>query len=364
MLSDTASPLARALAQITIADLWTRLRLPGKPGANCRSPFREDKHPSFAIYADGRRYHDHGTGEDGDAADFLAAACKASRAEGCRLLIAMAGTSGKTPGSATVIPQSVATAPAEKPNPLQDEAKAAERAGWPTFEPPTSREIAAIARLRDLSSEGVEAAATRGLLFCATWKCRRAWIVTDTARFNAQARRLDGEIWEEINDKVWSLRGSVAGWPVGLREAAARPAVALCEGGADMLAAFHLAWCADVLGNLGLCAIFGAANHITEDALPYFADKQVRIFAHDDPKGYEGAARWVKQLRAAGVTVDGFRFCGFRQANGDKVKDLNDFVRLDYDQWESERALVDSAFDFVPATPFQLHPKTNRPESR
>ena len=128
-----------------------------------------------------------------------------------------------------------------------------------------------------------------------------------------------------------------------------RPAVALCEGGADMLAAFHLAWCADVLGNLGLCAIFGAANHITEDALPYFADKQVRIFAHDDPKGYEGAARWVKQLRAAGVTVDGFRFCGFRQANGDKVKDLNDFVRLDYDQWESERAVVENIFDFVPA---------------
>jgi hypothetical protein len=30
---------------------------------------------------------------------------------------------------------------------------------------------------------------------------------------------------------------------------------------------------------------------------------------------------------------------------------LNDFVRVDYDEWESERSLVESAFDFVPAAP-------------
>jgi hypothetical protein len=43
---------------------------------------------------------------------------------------------------------------------------------------------------------------------------------------------------------------------------------------------------------------------------------------------------------------------GFRQADDRPVKDLNDFVRLDYDQWEAERELVESAFAFVPGNPF------------
>ena len=147
-----------------------------------------------------------------------------------------------------------------------------------------------------------------------------------------------------------------------LREAARFPNVALVEGSADLVAACHLALCAtstattlalakgaDVLGNLGVVAIFGAANHIIDGALPYFAGKRVRIFIDDDRAGIIGAKHWTRQLRAAGATVDGFGFRGFRQADGRPVKDLNDFVRLDYDQWENERAVVDSAFAFVPA---------------
>jgi hypothetical protein len=92
--------------------------------------------------------------------------------------------------------------PAEKPSSLHDKAKAAARAGWPAFAQPTAREIAAIARLRDLSPEGVALAAQRGLLFCATWARRRAWVVSDATRFNAQARGLDGAIWEEKDTKA------------------------------------------------------------------------------------------------------------------------------------------------------------------
>ena len=140
-----------------------------------------------------------------------------------------------------------------------------------------------------------------------------------------------------------------------MRAAAAYPAIGLVEGGPDLLAAFDLAWCADVLDNLGIVAIFGAGNHIIDAALPHFAGKRVRIFAHDDKKGYAAAARWAEQLRAAGAiaAADGYRFRGFRQSAGAPVKDLNDFVRLDYDQWESERAAVESIFDFVPAIPKQ-----------
>ena len=210
--------------------------------------------------------------------------------------------------------------------------------------------------------EGVAIAAERGLLFCALWHGHRAWVVTDSARVNAQVRRMDGGPWEEKDSKAWTLPGSVGGWPVGLREAQAFPAIALVEGGPDLLAAFHLAWCetstpetlalgkgVDVLGNLGVIAIFGAKTRIIDAALPLFASKRVRIFAHDDTSGYSAAATWTATLKAAGAAVDSFGFTGFRQSDGVPVDDLNDFVRIDSDQWETERSLIESAFDFVPA---------------
>ena len=83
--------------------------------------------------------------------------------------------------------------------------------------------------------------------------------------------------------------------------------------------------------------------------MPLFASKRVRIFAHDDTSGYSAAATWAATLKAAGAAVDSFGFTGFLQSNGCPVDDLNDFVRIDPDQWETERSLIESAFDFVPA---------------
>jgi hypothetical protein len=351
------SPLASALERFSIPELWRLLGLSGRPGASCRSPFREDKVPSFAIYAGGRRWCDHGTGEGGDAVDFIAQACDLSKSEAARKLIELAGTRGCGRPRANHRPQS---RPASAKS--VEEEKARQRRSWPVFETPSRTEIAAIAALRDLSPEGVAIAAERRLLFCATWHGYRAWIVSDGSRLNAQARRMDGGIWEEKDSKAWTLPGSVGGWPVGLREARAFPAIALVEGGPDLLAAFHLAWCEtatpetlalgkgiDLSGSFGVVAVFGATIRMIDAALPLFAGKRVRIFAHDDSAGYGGAATWAVHLKAAGAAVDSFGFTGFLQGNGSPVNDLNDFVHIDVDQWETERTLIDSAFDFVPA---------------
>ena len=59
----------------------------------------------------------------------------------------------------------------------------------------------------------------------------RAWIITDSRRRNAQARRLDGQSWERLGAKAWTLPGSEAAWPIGLREVSSFPAIALVEGG-------------------------------------------------------------------------------------------------------------------------------------
>jgi hypothetical protein len=360
------SPLELALERLTIPELWQRLGLSGTPRASCRSPFREDKTPSFSIFARGYKWRDHGTGNGGDAVDFVARALDLSKSDAAKKLIELAGT-GRPRRERSFQPRREASPPPRcedaRYDPLADEEKAAQRRrSWPAFEPPNTAEIAAIAQQRDLSPESVAIAAARGLLFTTLWKERPAWVVTDSARVNAQVRRIDGEIWEEKDSKAWTLPGSVGGWPVGLREAQAYRAIALVEGGPDLLAAFHLAWCetstpetlalgkgVDVLSSLGVVAIFGAKTRIIESALPLFASKRVRIFAHDDTTGYGGAATWSATLKAAGAIVDGFGFTGLRQSNGRPVGDLNDFARIDPDQWLSEHSLIESAFDFIPA---------------
>ena len=60
--------------RLLIPEVWQRLRLEGQPAAKCRSPFREDKNPSFSITKDGRRWKDYGTGQGGDVIDFIASA--------------------------------------------------------------------------------------------------------------------------------------------------------------------------------------------------------------------------------------------------------------------------------------------------
>lgn len=229
--------------------------------------------------------------------------------------------------------------------------KAEKRASWPAFEVPTKAEIRAIAELRGLSPEGVQIAADRGLLWCADSAEGRAWVVTDSSRRNAQARRMDGFPWVRIEAKAWTLPGSEAGWPVGLREASLFSAIALVEGSPDMLAAVHLAWCAGVEDEVAPVAMLGAANRIPDDALALFAGKRIRIFGHADEPGQAAAARWASQLAGVGQEVDGYDLGGLLQSSGAAVDDVCDFAHLDVDQWETLRHEVEQAFTFAPRCP-------------
>jgi hypothetical protein len=68
--------IPEAKARLTIPILWT-LIFPGDPPARdgvYRSPFREERNPSFSIFANGTRFKDHATGESGDAITFYAMA--------------------------------------------------------------------------------------------------------------------------------------------------------------------------------------------------------------------------------------------------------------------------------------------------
>lgn len=313
-MSEGLSPLEMAKERLTIPLLWERLGLPGTPRRAGRSPFREDRTPSFSIYAGGRRWMDFATGAGGDAADFLACALDLSPREGVRRLIEMAGVGNWQ-----------YTAPISKPAPSRkamaaEEAteKAVKRARWPVLEPCTEADIAAIAERRGLSVDGVALAAQRGLLWMMDSHEGRAWVVTDSRRVNAQARRLDGELWSHISAKAWTLPGSEAAWPVGLPEAAGCPAIALVEGGPDLLAACHLLALSGVADLVAPVVMLGANQAIPSEAVPLFAGKRVRVFAHPDAAGQRAGKRWLRQIQHAVRYVDGFTF---------STGDLNDFVR-------------------------------------
>ena len=62
---------AEAREKYTIADIWHAFGYEGQPKSNCKSPFREDRSPSFSIFDDGRAWTDHATGEGGDVIEFV-----------------------------------------------------------------------------------------------------------------------------------------------------------------------------------------------------------------------------------------------------------------------------------------------------
>ena len=336
------SPLTEALDKLSVCDVWEILGLHGTPKPSCRSPFRDDRNASFSIYDGGRRWKDHAIGEGGDAADFVAKACNLSKQDGARRLIELAGTARKTNNSQGNYKNARRdSAPGQKHDPFEKD-RTAKRKNWPVFEAPTPAEIETIAELRALSVEGVSLAVQRGLLYCADSHEGRAWILSDCSRVNAQARRIDGKPWQrKAGAKAWTLPGSIASWPVGLPEATHFPAIVLVEGAPDLLASLHLAWCdtatpetrasgkgVDIVANLGVVAMLGAANWLPQNALPHFANKRIRIFQHEDDSGQKAAARWATQLQAAGANVDGYAFSGFIQVNETAVADFNDFIRI------------------------------------
>jgi hypothetical protein len=159
---NTLSPLDAAKEQLSVPALWQFLNLPGRPGNSCRSPFCE-------VYDRGRKWKDHATGQGGDAADFLAVAYNLSAEEGARRLIALANVPIHT-SERTGLENFVRSHCAE-------EEKARMHKDWPIFQQPSAAEIESIAELRGLSVEGVSLAADRGLLFCASFREGRSWVI-------------------------------------------------------------------------------------------------------------------------------------------------------------------------------------------
>jgi len=223
------------------------------------------------------------------------------------------------------------------------------------IEPCTVADLNRIARLRKISVRGLKIATERNLLFAHDDPFQgRCWLITDDARRNAIARRLDGQRFhfrastpdkkEGPKSRCWP-RGE-ANWPIGIAQASNYPAIALCEGAPDFLAAFYLAWSGGVEHLVASVCMTGASCRIHEDALPLFRGKRVRIFGHADDAGQNAVQIWANQVLSVQAEVDQFDFVGLFKDDGSEVKDLNDFLTADHERSGCEIGLSTGSFDF------------------
>ena len=322
--------VAEAKTRLRIPDLWAICGLPDRPRKSCCCPFHDDRTASFSISSDGLLWHCFAGCGGGDAVDFLGQARHLSRSDACCEFLRLAGAEFRA------VPRTNHNRISCSPK------RAVNIVSPPGLTPGTETDWRKLASLRSISSESIPLATQRGLLRFGTHKLRDSWFITDGTGHNVQARRMDGEPWQEIGGiKAWTLAGSLAAWPVGIKEAAPFPCLAVCEGGPDLLAAFHFILCEGRDVDCAAVAILGASLTIHSDALPFFAGKRVRIFGHADASGAGTAAveRWAGQLARAGANVDAFDFAGLKKADGLPVNDLNDCTSICADDFEDNREL-------------------------
>jgi DNA primase len=300
-----------------------------EPATSCKAPWREDNSASFSVYDNGQRWKDHGTADHGDAVDFLGKALDIPAQEAIRRFVEMAGGGYREQSRPTARP----SAPLP---PADSDDKRHKRAMWPVMELPTDSELETIATLRRLPLDGPHWASMDGALRMANVEGQRCFIIRSTCGKNAQARRLDGQPLGE-NLKAKTLAGSIATLPVGNYHDRRWPAVAVVEGGPDVLAAYAAIYKLGLLDAVAVAGMLGAAMRPPYGALATMAGRRVRIFQHNDTAGQKAADSWARLIHHAGGDVDIWTPA---QAGAD----LNDIFHLT--ESELSEALAE-AFDFV-----------------
>jgi len=104
--------------------------------------------------------------------------------------------------------------------------------------------------------------------------------------------------------------------------------ILFCEGGPDLLAAVHFIVMAGRAAEVAPVAMLGAGQRIHLDALPLFAGKRIRIYAHADEPGRKAAKTWAAQLATVGARVDAVDSGGYRMKDGRTSGDLNDLTQI------------------------------------
>ncbi|MFC5454702.1 CHC2 zinc finger domain-containing protein [Prosthecobacter fluviatilis] len=316
--------------RLRIPEVWRALGLTGQPAHVCRSPFRQDRSPSFSIYQDGRRWKDFATGEEGDVIDFIAAARQTGKGEALQHFLELAGVPCQP--SRPLPPPARKSPPPQKAEPQKEQAQP--DGVNVALQNGTEADRRLVAETRRISPEAVSLALALRTLTFAIVRGFRCWVLTDAQGRCAEARRLDGLPFPECGTlgrrKAHTLRGSRKSWPLGaavLHRVPGFRTLLLVEGGPDYLAALHFATALERWDVLPVAMLGrGTGARIDPAALELMRGRRVRIYPHNDADGggVKSARQWARQLHAAGCTVDIYEFNGLQRTDGTPVKDLND----------------------------------------
>ncbi|NBV21912.1 MAG: hypothetical protein EBS05_08330 [Proteobacteria bacterium] len=306
-----------------IALAWRDLGLPGQPGKCVCSPFREDRSPSFSVFAgdDGERFHDFATAESGDVFDFVA------RARGCNTAEAIAFVRERL---GIVREQRRPEPPRPRPAPV-----------LPTLRAGTDAELRQLSERRGFCIEALTLAQERGFLFFSELWGHPAWCITDQRRQLHEFRRVDCEKWlayGRLPARKCHCLGHGKEWPIGTLESTPFGKIAWVEGAPDLLAAFHYLRVERKLETVAPVGILGASNRaLAPEALAQFKGKAVCLYPHADDAGRQAARIWARQLKDAGAgRVTAFDLSGLMKVDGTTGKDLADVAFLSAESFECE----------------------------
>lgn len=301
------SKIEKIRAACSIGWAWKTLGLPGQPGRNCLSPFRQEGKPSFSVYMgkDCERWFDHGTSMKGDVIDFWALAKDISVQSAIDELLPLCGQAE--------VPKAGSYKAPEKPIQWPEDLRAA-----------TNDECRGLGLLRGLSHEAFYLAQELNTLRVGTDPVagELLWYLTDAQKMGAEGKTFTGEgCLASKGQKTAALPGTKKRWPYGLltnrREWDAILNIVLVEGMPDYFAALQLALASDI--NFRPVVMLGAGCNIGEDARYWLSGHKVLIIPHNDEEGGRATNKWVDQMTGLGARV-------LVQGLPEGSKDLNDFL--------------------------------------
>ena len=288
---------AEAREKYTIPDLWRSFGFEGEPKASCRSPFREDRTPSFSIFDDGQAFTDHASGEGGDVIEFVRLALG-----GCDHK-AVRDWFGERLG---IDHYDFFAAP--KPTKAPEPPKAIQ---WPSeLLEGTAATWDAFAARRNLTSSGAWVLVKSGILRFAMIDGAKCFIVTDNERRAAEIRRIDGKPFGK--SKAFPLPGVDKQWLPGANLLRGEPqdvAVMLVEGGTDLLTAVDLyVRYRKVHGGANnwqpVALLGGSCKKLAPECASLIRGRHVRIVPDADATGDTMRDHWTELFRNLECTVD------------------------------------------------------------
>ncbi len=307
-------------AAYRIGAAWRDLGFPGAPGKCVPSPFREDRSPSFSMFADGMKAKDFATGESFDVFDFVA------KARGCNMAEAIRWVQDRL----GITPERNRNTPAKPGMKL------------PSLREGMAAELRELSERRGFAVEALKLAQRRGFLFfCSLWG-QSAWCITDARRELFEFRRVNCEKWPEFGrlpKRKCHCIGTGKRWPIGTKESAPFAKLAVVEGAPDFLAAIHFLLIEGKEKAVAPVGILGASNHqLSPEALAQFKGKEVCLYPHVDDAGSKAVREWSRQLKQAGAArVTAFDLSSLVTVDGIAGKDLADVCRISADCLEHER---------------------------